>query len=378
MKTLSFSAWMQRYVLAVALAAATVLAFAVSSCNQASTAKSNTNTSNTEGKNTQNTSDDLIPVKTAPILVRTTSSGIHATGILATKDEFNLSFKIGGVIEIINVRDGQAVHKGQVLAHLNRAEINAQVAQAQQAADKAKRDMERVQALYNEHALTLEQTQNAATGYEVAMANLKIATFNQQYASITAPASGKVLKVIARAGELTGAGNPVVAMSSESSGWVVRVGLSDRDIVRLRVGDKAVVRFDAFPNSEWTATVSDLAAAANQQTGTFEAELRIEPNGKTFVTGLVASVDIAPSAAESVSFVPIEAIVEGNGLNASVYALMENNTKAQKIPVQIVFIQGKDVAVKMKGIKLNNVQSVVTDGVEYLSDGALVKVAGNK
>jgi RND family efflux transporter MFP subunit len=361
-------------LLNVCLILTITLVLVLSSCNQETTAKSTIKTTN----NTPNTSangtstrTDAIPIKTAPVLIRAASATVHTTGLLATKDEFRLSFKIGGVIESVKVRDGESIRKGQVLALLNRAEINAQVAQAQQAADKAKRDMERVQALYNERALTLEQTQNATTAYEVAAANLKIATFNQQYASITAPASGKVLKVIAKAGELAGVGNPVVVISSESSGWVVRVGLSDRDIVRLRVGNKAAVRFDAFPNETFAATVSDVKAAASQQTGTFEAELSLQPNGKKFVTGLVASVDITTSANESVAFVPIEAVVEGNGMTASVYALTENDTKVQKLPVQIAFIQGTSVAIKQG---LNGVQQVVTDGVEYLADGASVRV----
>ncbi len=349
------------------LAASVVLAMAtLNGCADKSSAKS---APNQIGQTTL----EAVAVKLAPVLVREATSGIRAIGILSTKDEIKLSFKIGGVIASISVRDGDVVRKGQTLAHLNLAEINAQVAQAQQGMEKAKRDLQRAQNLYKDSVITLEQVQNAATGYSIAQSTLQIATFNQQYATIVAPTNGRVLKVVSKAGELAGVGSPIVVVSSESSGWVVRVGLSDRDVVRLHVGDKAMVRFDAFPNTDFSAIVSDIAAAANQQTGTFEAELKLQPNGKKFVTGLVASADITPSTAENVAFVPIEAIVEGNGMNASVYALSENDTKAKKLPVQIAFIQGNSVAVKAG---LQGVSAVVTDGVEYLADGAAVRVVG--
>src|SRR6266566_3806569 len=68
---------------------------------------------------------------------------IRTNGILVNKDELRLSFKVGGVVSHITVQEGQRVKRGQRLAEIEQAEINAQVEQARQVADKSQRDVAR-------------------------------------------------------------------------------------------------------------------------------------------------------------------------------------------------------------------------------------------
>src|SRR5262245_26213777 len=78
--------------------------------------------------------EDPAPVA-APVVVAAVESGpaapaIRTTGLLANKDEFRLSFKVGGVIKRLAVREGERVKRGQRLAEIEQTEINAQVEQA--------------------------------------------------------------------------------------------------------------------------------------------------------------------------------------------------------------------------------------------------------
>ena len=69
-------------------------------------------------------------------------------------------FKIGGVIERIEVDEGDAVHRGELLAVLERTEIDAAVERAAESAGKAERDLEATRALYAEDVATLEQVEH--------------------------------------------------------------------------------------------------------------------------------------------------------------------------------------------------------------------------
>lgn len=319
-----------------------------------------------------------IPVNIALVERHDSVLAIRAMGILGTTDELKLSFKIGGIIESVAAREGETVRKGQTLAYLFQDEINAQVAQAEQAVEKAKRDMERIRSLHADNALTLEQVQNATTAYEVARSQLRIATFNRQYATIIAPAQGKILKVLSKSGELTAPGNPIIVMNAESSGWVVRLGVSDRDIVRIQKGNTARVLFDAFPGNPMEGVIQKVGAFANPLNGTFEVEVFLKPmQGIQFVTGLTAMVEIRPSLHSSgtaPAIVPIEAVVEGNGLSANVYSIInEQNGRAiaKKIPVQIAYIQGVKVVLQSE---LESVSVVITNGAAYIQDGSTVQI----
>ncbi|MGH7531551.1 MAG: efflux RND transporter periplasmic adaptor subunit, partial [Gemmatimonadales bacterium] len=119
---------------------------------------------------------------------------VVATGMLGPKDEITLSFKIGGIVARVLVDPGEQVATGDTLAALHLAEIDAAVTRARSAAEKAERDWARAKRLFDDSVVTLAQLQDAATGLEVARADLKTARFNRRYAVIVAPASGVVLR----------------------------------------------------------------------------------------------------------------------------------------------------------------------------------------
>ena len=323
---------------------------------------------------TQETADDetTIPVQLAKVESVNRSESITASGLVASSEEVKLSFKIGGVIQKIFVKEGQKVGKGQILASLNMTEIDAQVSQAKYSAEKAERDFKRVENMYKDTAATLEQMQNAATGFDVAKQNLQIAQFNRSYAQITSPMAGTVIKKMANEGELTGPGTPIFYLTSARPGdWVVRVGVSDKDWARLKVGDKASILLDAYPTETFTGTVKESAPAADPMNKLYEIEIRINSNGKRLAAGLFAKVELMPVQNRKYTLLPIEAIVEGNGKEAFVYVLDESRKKVKRLAVQIGFVDGDKVLITSG---LNNVSEVITSGSAFLTENSSVAV----
>ncbi len=296
---------------------------------------------------------------------------IRSSGRLATKAEVRLSFKIGGLVDRVFVDEGQRVKKGTLLARLNLAEIDAQVMQAKSGLDKSKRDKDRAEGLYADSVVTLEQVQDARTAVDIAEANLRIATFNRTHAEIFAPSSGRILKRTAEAGELVGAGQPIYLFGANREGWVVRVGLADQDIVKVAVGDSARLSFDAYPDKLFTGRVTEVADAADPMSGTFEVEIAIADPAGLLKSGFIARVDVYPSLAESLYFLPIEALVEGNEDEGIVYVYDPEENKARKLPVRIARILGDEIAVEGG---LGDYTQVITEGASFLNGEGPVRV----
>lgn len=327
--------------------------------------------SNSKAGESSNTVDERIPVRTVAVQQKTIALPIHASGILTSSAEQRLSFKIGGVIRKVFVDEGDVVRPGQLLAVLDKTEIDAQVAQAQQALLKAERDLGRIEGLYKDSSATLELLQNATTGRDVAKETARIAQFNQQYAEIRATRGGKVIKKLMNEGEITGPGTPVfVLFETGANDWVVKINVSDRDWARLNLGMAAKVKMDAYEGAVFNGKVSDLAPAADPASGLYPVEIRIQPQGKRFAPGLFAQVDIAPSQSRSYVTVPVEALVEGDGKSAFVFALLEGGENVRKAPVQVAFLEGNQ-AVIASG--LEGVAEVVTSGAPYLSEKKKVR-----
>jgi len=313
---------------------------------------------------------DAVPVKVAPVVVEAVARPLTATGTLGPKEEVPLSFKIGGVVGRVLVDEGQIVRTGDTLAALDLSEIDAAVARARSGADKAARDLARAQRLYADTVATLEQVQDAQTGRDVAAAELESAAFNRRYAVIVAPSAGVILKRSAEPGELAQAGTAVLTLGSRARGVVFRAALADRDAVQVALGDRAEVRFDALPDRAFAGTVTEIAAAADPQTGTYRVEVAL-PAAAGLASGLVGRVDIRPRAARRATMVPVEAVLEADGSRASVFALAPDGRHALRRSVTVGFLAGDRVAV-VSG--LEGVTAVITDGGAYLDDGTAVRV----
>ena len=269
-------------------------------------------------------------VKTARVLHRQMVFPVQTSGMLASQAEMKLSFKTGGIVSRLHVDEGASVRKGQLLASLDLSEIQARVSQAQSAYDKSRRDLARVKNLFADSVATLEQLQDATTALDVAQANLKIVTFNLRHSKIYAPSSGRILKRFVQQNELVSAGFPVFEFGTSSQGWLIRTGVSERDVIQLQLGDSAIVQFDAYPNRKFTATVSEIAQALDPASATFEVELSLVPTEVRLASGFVANVQIFPSTRQTFAMIPIEAMVEGNGDGGFVFALSNDGDTAKK------------------------------------------------
>jgi RND family efflux transporter MFP subunit len=311
------------------------------------------------------------PVNTAQVTKENFSIPVHTSGLLAPKKEIKLSFKTPGVIEQFFVRDGQYVKKGELIAKLDLSEIKAQVLQAREGYEKAKRDYERVEKLYADSVVTLEQLQNVETAMKVAGSTLEVAQYNEDLSVITAPNNGKVLRRFAESRELVNAGMPIVLFGASGAGWIVRVGITDKDIVKLNMGDRAEVYIDAYPGKKFTATVSEVGGAANPINGTFEVELSLHPVTEKLASGFVVKVDIYPASTKTFYTIPIEAVFEADGKNAVVFVLDKIDKTAVKRNIVIEKIFPDKVAVS-KGVDSSDI--VIASGVEYLTSGSAVEV----
>jgi multidrug efflux system membrane fusion protein len=311
------------------------------------------------------------PVRTAAVTYEEMSVPVHTSGQLSSATETRLSFKVGGIVGSVLADEGESVEPGRLLAQIEPDEINAQVAQARSAYDKAERDLWRVRRLFQDSVATLEQLQDAETGFKVAGSQLEIAEFNQDHAVITAPSAGRILKRFVEANELVGPGTPVFLFGSTGEEWIVRAGVTDRDVIRLRLGDSATVRFDAYPDETFGAEVTEIAEAASPLSGAYEVELSLRPNQVKLVSGFVAGVDIHTSEMLAGHVIPIEALVEADGNSGYVFAPDASGKTVRKIPVKIAGIIGSRVAIKAG---LDNVTDVVTDGAAYLTDGSHIQM----
>jgi len=313
------------------------------------------------------TENKSLQVKLWEVEVREYKLPVRTAGILSTTTEMKLGFKTGGIIQQVNVKEGAFVKRGKVLAALDLSEIEAQVNQARIGLEKSERDLKRAENLYHDSVATLEQYQNARSAFELAQSQKRIADFNLLHSRIEAPANGRIQKILVESNELIAPGHPAILFASTESDWVVRVALTDKDIVKFSLGDSAHVEMDAFPDMRFPAKITELGAIADPVTGTYEAELRILRTNPQFRSGFISRAFIYPTLSKSTVMVPLEALLGANDRRAIVYVYKNGELSRRRIRTGRIV---GDLIMATEGLEPGEL--VVTEGARYIREDSQV------
>lgn len=271
-----------------------------------------------------------VPVTVQPVVYSAASVPVEAAGILGRQAETELAFKSSGVVGEVSVRSGDAVQQGQILARLQLDEIEAAVTQARAIREKAHRDLTRARQLLETKVYTLEQVQNFETVASQADAALQSAEFNARHAVIVAPADGRILRRRAEPHQTLLAGTPVLDFASEGDGWLIRVGLSERDVQRIYLQDTVDWAIDGHLQA-CQGHVVKIAEAIDPASRTTEVEIRVASQSEGIRSGFVTHVTIHPTAGTPRPLIPAAAIVEGQGRKATVFTV--ENGLAHRVPI---------------------------------------------
>lgn len=317
-----------------------------------------------------------VPVLLATVRAAPESQDVVAYGQLRSDKEAALSFKIGGLVKTLKVDTGDRVTKGQLLAELDQREINAEASRAAYAVEKAKRDLARIEPLLAKGFVSQQKVQDAKSAYDMAVADRQRVEFDRSLASIVAPADGVVLTRHADINEIVAPGAPVLTVSQGTEGYILKAGLSDRDVARLAIGDHAQVTLDAFPQKAVSGAVRRLSAMSDARTGTFEVEIALENVPSGAESGFMGEARIAPAPKagsdkiETLA-IPASAILEGHGSTATLYVYDPAKSTVRLARISVGAISGDEVVVTDG---LTPGAQVVSAGAPYLRDGVKVKV----
>lgn len=318
--------------------------------------------------------DNRVPVRIASARPAPDADLVAAYGIVRPDREAKLAFKIGGMIRAITVDEGDRVTKGQVLAELDTREIDSQAAQAALAVEKASRDVARLAPLAEKGFASTQRMEDARTALDAARAGQRAVEFDRSLSHIIAPADGVVLMRHAQSREMVAPGAPIVTVSSGSDGFVLKSGLSDRDVARVKIGDAATIRLDAFDRTAMKGQITRIAAESDPRSGTFEVEIRFIDPVHPLISGFMGQAHIQASIAgpnaNAVS-IPVSAILEGYGAQASVFLVNAQTGAVERRRLSVGKLSGDQIIVT-GGLPEDSV--IVTDGAPYLRDGAEVRI----
>jgi len=211
-----------------------------------------------------------VKVRTTEVVSRVHMREQGLPGTVNPSDEAIIASKLMATVETVDLEIGQQVTEGDVLVTLRADEIVAQVEQAKAALAQLERNLERERALLEQSATTAESVRTLEDEIRQARARLAESQTMENYTRIRAPFSGVITTKEVMRGDLASPGTPMLTLEGAGNLEVhVQVPdslmtLSIGESVDLEDGDKA-----------YTATLSEWSPAANPETRTRLAKLRL-------------------------------------------------------------------------------------------------------
>jgi HlyD family secretion protein len=194
-----------------------------------------------------------------PVGRRTLTRTISANGEYLSKDEASISFQISGPLTSVKVDVGDRVKQGQFLASVDTGTLTEKLEQAKKAVTIQKK----ILAYQKDKDDLYTKDQRNAQKAAVQQAEIAVDEISKQfqYANLYAPISGIVVEKNANIGEIIQAGNPVIKIVREDE-MRIEVRVPEVDIADVKIGQKASVKFDAYPeNRRFEAEVAEIDPA---------------------------------------------------------------------------------------------------------------------
>ena len=180
-----------------------------------------------------------------------------------------LSFQVPGRVAQVNFREGQSVKKGELIAELERAELQARYAQAsalvKAASDtlvNARKNYERFEELFKKGVVSEKERDNLKLNYEIAQSKLaeaqsllKQASVYLGYTRMKSPMDGVITSRNVEPGETVTAGREVIAVSNLSN-VELKIFIEETQIGKVRPNQQVAVSVDTFPGKAYQGVVS--------------------------------------------------------------------------------------------------------------------------
>ena len=327
------------------------------------------------------------PVRTVVAGAMASSTTAAYSGEVRARYENSLSFRTSGKVLTRLVDVGSHVKAGQPLMRLDTVQETLQIASSDADVEasrsritKLQLDISRTETLLSRKFASQAELDALKQALDEAQAGLKMSLARQQininqrgFSELRAERAGIVTAISAEAGQVVGAGQPVLTVAADGEREVV-VSVPESRVDELSQAKDMQVSIWALPGKHYKAVLRELAPDTDTVTRTYSARVRITNTDEALRLGMTAVVNLVDTDTSKAIRLPLTAIYNKTG-DVLVWVLNPKTTQVNARKVVLGDAQNDTVWVK-EG--LSGGETVVTAGVNLLVEGQKVLVTGAK
>jgi RND family efflux transporter MFP subunit len=282
---------------------------------------------------------------------------VSVTGTINPKNIINLAFKVSGIVKEMNVAVGDAVKKGQRLAKVDPSTLLAQL----EASDQDIEYQDETYDYMKDNKATYEREQREAQNALVKKAEAlnRAARINVSETYLYAPIAGTIIKKNVDLGEIAIFNSTVLTVAEGE--MEIESNVPESDIIKVSLGQKANIAFDAFPVSEkFEASIFNIEPAATviQDVVYYKVKLQLNNPDSRIKPGMSCDVDIKTAEKKNVIGIPLRAVKTENDKKYVEILKDEKNQITEKVYVT-TGLEGDDGIVEITS-GLSGGENVIT------------------
>ena len=288
-----------------------------------------------------------LPVKVGKVEIADVQVKVTEVGNVQPEVKVDVKSVVSGkVVEILH-RDGDSVKRGETLARiepdLNQAQSIADVKNALTASkiryDQAKKNFESDHSLFESGLLAGKQNRDSEAEYLAAKeeyekteekyniverSGIPIAQAVNKFqgSNVVAPMDGVVLTKNVEIGESITSGvssfnaGTVLFSVADVSKMIVKAGVNEVDIGKIKVGMPVKVSLDAYPKISFAGRIDRIAPAVrvDDKVRVFDVEIRLDAQGRELRSGMTANIEVNGERKDKVLTVPVESVFQRDGV----------------------------------------------------------------
>jgi len=314
--------------------------------------------------------EKAVSVSVVTVGKTTLSRTLSLIGTITANNDVAIVSETSGRVVAIGAKVGDYKPAGSVIAQVDDELKLANFKSAEVAYEKAKKDLERYEALLKEGGISDAQVESARLNFKSAEAQYIVARRQLQDTRITTPISGIVTERRVDIGSVVSNGM-VVANVVDIAKLKVKVNVAEKDVFKLKVGEEVEVTTDVYPNVKFKGVIASISDKGDEA-HTYPVEITLN-NSKEYPlkAGMFGRVHFTSLGERQTLAIPREALL-GSVRSARVF--VAENGVARLRPITV----GQEVGKMLEVLEgLQEGELVIVSGQNNLRDGYAINVINN-
>jgi len=274
---------------------------------------------------------------------------------------------MAGRVEWIGPKEGQTVKEGELIAKIDVAALKAALDRAEAALKLAEDLNERRRKLFERNIINQEELDKSQTERTLARANFRQVQIEYERGFLKAPLTGLVNHLFVDEGEFVDKGKPFADLVNVDK-IKINVNVPELDVRYLKVGQKTMVRVDAFPDRELLGVIDFVAYKADPATKSFHVKVIVDNPGHDIRPGMIARVAFLRRVIPDALAAPLFSIVDKGGERI---LFVEKDGMAHARTISIGVIEGDKIQIT-QGLKPGD--NLIVVGQKEVEEGMRVQV----